>query len=104
MPTSPKPELADVLAHLSNQLILADEAAKQRGKAAMQFEECEVEFAIKVDTGAKAGIKVWVIEIGADAKYEQSNRIKIKFKTIPGSGLQAAQGPLNQPAEEIHRQ
>jgi membrane-bound lytic murein transglycosylase len=97
-------ELADVLKHVAAQLGAADKAAKDGGNPVMQFEECEVEFAVKVEAAGKAGVKVWVMEFGAEAKREQSNKVKIKFKAIPGKSVQASQVAPTEAAEPIKRQ
>jgi hypothetical protein len=82
--------LADLLAHISDELFAADAAAKKRGKAAMQFKECELEFAVSAEVKADADIKVWVINLGAGAKNTHSNKMKIKFERNPQSAIQAA--------------
>ncbi|WP_306393610.1 trypco2 family protein [Telluria beijingensis] len=99
-------ELADVLQHISTQLQEADRAARQRGAPVMQFEECEVEFAVKVEASGSAGLKVWVMEFGAAAKREQANTIRVKYKAIPGQAMQASQTVLDlpPPAPAIVRQ
>lgn len=81
--------LADLLTHISEELFKADADAKERGKAAMQFKECEVEFAVAAEAKAGAGIKVWVINLGAGAKNTQTNKIKIKFDRNPHFVIQA---------------
>lgn len=97
-------ELADVLKHISSQLEQADRAARTGGNPVMQFDECEVEFAVKIEASGKAGVQVWVLEFGGEAKREQSNMVKIKFKAIPGMPVQAPQTGHDQPAPSVERQ
>lgn len=82
-------ELADVLSHIAEQLLVAHDRAQRRGRLVMEFDECEVEFTVKVTTGAQGGIKVWVLEAGANAALEHHNRIRLKFKPIPGEPIGA---------------
>lgn len=104
MPTLPKLELPDLLAHLSDQLMAADKAARERGQPIMQFEECEVEVAVKLEAGAEGGVKFWVVELGANAKSEYSNKITVKFKPLAGTTLQAVQKSAADDAPEVLRQ
>jgi len=96
--------LSEVLAHISEELVTADESARARGKAAMQFEECEVEFAVKLEGGVKAGIKVWVLELGANAKRSDTNTIRVKFKSLPNRPLQAPHVDTSAPGPELTRE
>jgi hypothetical protein len=81
--------LSDVLDHISNELLQADSRARQRGKATMQFAECELEFAVNLEKSGKAGIKVWVLNLGGGVKKTESNIIRIKFSSIKDNVLQA---------------
>jgi hypothetical protein len=82
-------ELSEVLLEITDELVRATEAAKKRGAASMEFQECEVEFGIATEKKAAGGIKVWVLNLGVDAKRTQTNKIKLKFKALPG--FQASQ-------------
>ena len=77
-------ELSEVMEYVGKQLKYAHEAAVQRGEAVMTFDECEVEFSVKLEASADAKVKVWVVEMGAGGKVEHSNRIKLKYKSIGG--------------------
>jgi hypothetical protein len=81
--------LADVLAHITDELLEADRKSRASGKATMRFEECEVEFAVKVEGDAKAGINVWVLKLGGGVKKADTNTIRITFKSLEGHPLQA---------------
>lgn len=98
-----KVELSKVLDHIAAELIVVDTAARTRSKPVMQFDECEIEFAVKVEMSGQAGIKVWVLEIGGGGKHEHSNKIKVKFKSIPGQSIQAVQHTPG-PGPTIRRQ
>ena len=104
MPKTPKFELAEMLAQLSQQLSKADSAARARGDAVLQLEECEVQLAVNMEGGGSAGIKFWVIELGANAKTENSNTITVKFKPIPGQSIQAGQVSTDTDAPPVARQ
>ena len=83
--------LADVLANVAEELVRADEMARSRGRAVMQFEECEVELAVTVEVEAEGGFKVWVVNLSGKAKREEANSLRVKMKAIPGSPIQAPQ-------------
>ncbi len=104
MAALPKLELPALLAHLTEQLLEADKAAREKGNAIMQLEECEVELAVKLEIGAKGGVKFWVMELGANSKTEHSNKIKVKFKPLAGVAIQAVQKSTRSPAPEVKRQ
>lgn len=95
--------LSDVLAYVAEQLLMAEKQAKNREQAIMRFEECEVELSVKLEAGAKGGIKVWVIELGANVKREEANKIKVKFRALEGTSIQLPQIPKS-PAPKNVRQ
>ncbi|MGU3388516.1 trypco2 family protein [Methylobacterium sp. D53M] len=88
---SDKIPLANILDQIASELIAADARAKSRGQAVMSFEECEVEFDVAIEHHGEAGLKVYVVNIGAGAKQTDTNKIKIKFKALPGHATQAGQ-------------
>ncbi|HSX25094.1 MAG TPA: trypco2 family protein [Candidatus Andersenbacteria bacterium] len=96
--------LADLLAHISDELFAADAAARKRGKSAMQFKECELEFAVTAEVKANAGIKVWVINVGAGEKNSNTNKIKIKFDRNPQNVIQAAHKAAGNSGPALSRQ
>lgn len=83
--------LSKVLAQITDELFEADEHAKKRGRAAMMFEECELEFAVRIEDGGKAGVDVWVLTLGADMKRTDANTVRVKFRGIPNAPVQAIQ-------------
>ena len=83
-------ELADVLDEIRNELTRADERARQSpGGGVMVFEDCEIEFAVTLERKGDAGLKLYVINLGLGAKHSDSNKVKIKFKALPGRAMQA---------------
>lgn len=57
----------------------------------MQFDECELEFAVEVEREAKAGVNVWALELGGNAKRADSNVVRVKFKSLPGAEVRLQQ-------------
>jgi hypothetical protein len=58
--------------------------------AVMRFSECEVELGVVASVDANGKVRIWVVEAGAGATYENSQKITLKFTAIPGaSGIQA---------------
>lgn len=74
--------LGDVLEFISNELQSASEKAKTRGSATMQFEECELEFAIDAEIEGSGELKVYVLSLGNKLNRSESNTIRIKFKAL----------------------
>jgi hypothetical protein len=50
----------------------------------MQFQECELQMAFSLEGSGKAGVKIWIIEIGGGVKKTDSNTISVKFGPIAG--------------------
>ena len=96
--------LSEVLEEISAELKKAAENANSSGSATMQFEECEIEFAVKVEKDAKGGLKVWMLNLGGSIKKSDSNTIKIKFKKIEENPIQASSEVDGSAAPKITRQ
>jgi copper(I)-binding protein len=90
--------LSDILAQIADELTLAEENARRRGFAVMQFQECEIEFAVQAEKQAGGGIKVWFINLGGGVKRSDENTIRLKFTNISNMPMQAPQ--TSQDAEE----
>lgn len=61
----------------------------QPADAVMEFSECEVELEVVASADTEGKVKFWVVEAGAGASYENSQKVTLKFKSIPGVGIQA---------------
>jgi hypothetical protein len=84
--------LSEVLAEVAEELFKADQLAKERGFAAMQFDECELEFAVRTEYAGKAGVKLYVVNLGAGGKRAETNIVRVKFTSVPDRPpLQAGQ-------------
>jgi hypothetical protein len=61
----------------------------------MQFTECEVELTVVASADVEGKIKLFVVvETGAKVSYENTQKVKLKFTTIPGQpGIQAPAVP-----------
>ncbi len=101
---SDKIRLTDLLAHITDQLLEADQMSRASGKATMRFEECELEFAVKIEGDVKAGLNIWVLKLGGGAKKTDSNTIKIKFKGLEGRPVQAPHVTTDTPGPSLERQ
>lgn len=78
-------ELSEVIAHITEELKKAKQPSPE--DAVMQFEECEVEFAIEVEKSGETGINVWVLELGGGLTRTETNIVKIKFKSVSENTL-----------------
>ncbi|MEX2567486.1 MAG: trypco2 family protein [Cyclobacteriaceae bacterium] len=101
---SKKIQLSEMLDHISSELLIAQKKADERGQSTMQFSECEIEFAVETTKEASGGIKVWISELKAGAKKTDSNTIRIKFGSIPGYSIQAAQKQKKSTGPELKKQ
>jgi hypothetical protein len=96
--------LSEVVASVTDELLKAESAAKSRGSSVMQFDECELEFAVEVEKEGKAGINVWVIELGGGKTRTESNVVRIKFKSLESRPLQVPQALNESQGPAIKRQ
>ncbi len=71
--------LSDLIELVTSELLKAEQQAKRRANPIMEFQECELEMAIEVETGASGEANVWVFKVGGSAKKTDSNTIRIKF-------------------------
>ncbi|MDQ5822924.1 MAG: hypothetical protein M3441_01790 [Chloroflexota bacterium] len=97
-------KLSEVLANLSQEIITAEENARLRGRAVMQFEECEVEFGVEIEKQGNASINIWVIDLGGGGSRSETNIIRVKYKHLPGSPAQANQGTFEEAGPDLRRQ
>ncbi len=75
--------LAKLIELVGNELRRAEEEAKDRGDHIMQFEECELEMGIEVESEAQGEAGVWVVKLGGGVKKTDVNTIRVKFKRLP---------------------
>ena len=101
---SEKIRLSEILDHISQELIEAQQNAQDRGQATMQFDECEIEFAVETTKEAGGGVKVWVLELKGGAKKKDSNTLRIKFSSIPNQPYQAEQDADPEKGPELKKQ
>jgi len=113
--TTGRIEISEVLKNISDELWQANEQAKQSNKATMVFTECEIEFAIETEAKANAGVKIYVVNLGGDAKRSDKNTVKLKFTALsekpfvalgtadvsPQSAGYSRQPQPNPPTEEL---
>ncbi|MFJ7063802.1 trypco2 family protein [Streptomyces sp. NPDC101115] len=82
--TTPKIELADAIASVREQLLIA--AGRATGQAvAFEVGDIEMEFSVELRKEAKAGgkIKAWVVEAGADASRSRGDTHRVSFTLKP---------------------
>jgi hypothetical protein len=78
---------------VKEELLKADQKAKERGPALMRFESCEFEFAIETEVDASGKVTVFALELGAGARQTETNRIRIKYMGLPNQPLDAVRPP-----------
>ncbi|WP_219825230.1 trypco2 family protein [Streptomyces roseicoloratus] len=82
--TTPKIELADAIASVRDQLLIA--AGRATGQAvAFEVGDIEMEFSVELRKEGKAGgkIKAWVVEAGADASRSRGDTHRVSFTLKP---------------------
>jgi hypothetical protein len=87
--------LAELVHHITSELRDAHARAVSTGTPVMQFQECELEFAIETERSGKGGINVWIIDAGGELKRNESNTIKVKYVALPGVA------PIVAPVESV---
>jgi len=87
--------LATMLDAVKEELLGADQKAKEQGSALMRFESCEFEFAIETEVDASGKVTVWALELSAGARQTETNRIRIKYAGLPDQPLDAVRSPRN---------
>jgi hypothetical protein len=82
--------LATMLEGVKAELLLADRKAKEQGSALLKFEECEFEFAIETQVDAAGRVTVYALQLGAGAQQIESNKIRVKYVSLPDQDLEGA--------------
>jgi hypothetical protein len=75
---------------VKEQLLLADQKAKEQGSALLKFQECEFEFAVETEVDAGGKVTVWALELRAGARQTESNKVRIKYVGLPDGSIIAA--------------
>lgn len=83
--------LAEVLTNVAEELLKAQKTANERGVAVMQFEECEVEFAVEFSVEGSGGVNIYVLDLSGGGSRTETNTIRVKFNSIPNKVIQAPQ-------------
>lgn len=71
-------ELRELIGEVSDQLRQASSDLGDKDPT-LQLENVELEISVGVATQGKAGIRLWVIELGGDVSAEQVHRVKATF-------------------------
>ena len=82
--TKPEIELADAIASVRDQLLIA--AGRATGRpVAFEVGDIEMEFTVELRKEAKAGgrVKAWVVEAGADATRSRGETHRVSFTLRP---------------------
>ncbi len=74
--------LAELISDVTAQLRQA-EAEAPRDSGVMQFKECELELAVSIEAEGRAGVRVYVVELGGGVTRASSNTIKVRFSSLP---------------------
>lgn len=80
-------QLSELMKTIRGELIKAEQRAKYENGGIMQFEECELEFALATELQGGGGVTVYVLDLKGGGKRSESNTIRIKFKAIPGQAV-----------------
>jgi hypothetical protein len=75
-------QLSTLVDKIRQELYAAHQHALSEGGGIMQFEECELEFAVETEVEAKGGIKVYILSLSGGGKRSESNIVRIKYKRI----------------------
>jgi hypothetical protein len=84
--------LSDLIQSTADELRTIRSHPPAPGQAVMRFSACEIEVAAVASADADGKVKFWVIEAGADVKYENSQTVTLKFEAT-GDFVQALVAP-----------
>ena len=76
--------LPDFIAQVKQELI---EGQDKSGNPFLELEEVTLEANFVLDTSARAGAKLYVLEFGTEAKAQQSHKVVLKFLPVPKGEL-----------------
>lgn len=79
--------LSTILEMVTSETLKVHEAAGKAGHhPVMQFRDCELDFAIDIETKGEGEGKfdVWVAKLGAGVKRTESNTIKVRYTAREG--------------------
>lgn len=85
--------LYDLIESTAAELRKVRDNAPPPGQETIRLTECEIETEAVVGADADGSVKFWVIEAGAGVKYENTQKVTLKFKAV-GDGIQAVQETL----------
>jgi hypothetical protein len=85
--------LSELVKTTADELRAIHNAEPKASDAVMRFSECEVELAVAVAADVDGKVKFWVVEAGSGVSYENSQKVKLKFTSIPGQIVQAPAVP-----------
>ena len=86
-----KISLKDFIVEVKNELL----AAVDDENPILAPKEVELEVAFGLDASAKAGSKLFVIELGGETKANQLHRVKLVLTPIPDSALTKTSSKLS---------
>lgn len=93
--------LSQLIEVVSAELRKAESQASRRTDHIMQFEECELEMAVEVETGGQGELNIWVFKLGGDRKKTDSNTIRVKFKRLQDVSLAFPAQTEQEPGPEL---
>lgn len=76
--------LSQLIVLVTDELRKAEDLAKQHDDHIMQFEECELEMAVEVETGGTVEANVYVFTLGGERTRTNSNTITVRFGKLAG--------------------
>lgn len=77
----PLAEMVDVVAR---ELLEAQSEAEKRSGPVMQFEECEMTFAVTAQRKAGGALKLYVVNLSGESQITEQNTVRIKFTRLEG--------------------
>jgi hypothetical protein len=81
--------LSQLVAHTAEELRRVKEQEPSPEDAVMQFTECEMELAVKITVEGSAGIKIYIVNVGAKGAREATHTVRLKFSAIGSNIIQA---------------
>ena len=74
------------------------EAQDTSGDPFFELDEVRLEVSFVLDTAAKAGGKLLVVELGAETKAQQTHKVSLTLRPLPKPAIESAEARSSRPA------
>jgi hypothetical protein len=76
--------LAEMIAHVADEVTRANDAAVGRDRAVMRFSECEITVAFELDLELGGKVNLWAVELGTKGTQSTVHTLTVRYQSIKG--------------------